>query len=95
MNCACSEPVTLAVTRSEERVVLNTKKTPCEKDGENYEESAEFKKWLYEDYVKMNEEEDYVKNEDDKRNRNERKEQMKITVSLKVKPCRLADRCLR
>lgn len=76
----------MAVTRSEESVVLNTKKTPCEKNEENYEESAELKKWRYKDYVKMNEEEDYVKNEDEKRNRNERKEQMKITVFLNVKP---------
>jgi hypothetical protein len=64
MNYACSEPVTLAVSSGEESVELNRKKTPCEKDEENYEELAEFKKWSYKYYVKMTEEEDYVKSED-------------------------------
>jgi hypothetical protein len=72
----------LAVTRSEERMELNRKKTPCEKDEENCEESAELKKWRYKDYVKVNEDENIV--------RNDRKEEMKITVFFNVKPCSLA-----
>jgi hypothetical protein len=96
IDCSCSEPVTLVVTRSEESVELHTKKTPYEMDEENYKESAEFKKRRYKDFVKMNKEENYVKNDDENRNRNDRKDETKITGFFKVKKPRcLVDRCRR